>query len=170
LSELIEEYSLIQQIQVLAVKYPASIAIPTIFKNVLKNQHLVEKDSDAFQLLITLWETYKSEEQKQIVERIRSELFDLILEVKPQNDEILHWYIWEYLGYKIPRKRICKDHGPRCGSRAPFEYIADVFFERVEDVICFANRTGGKTLNTAILNHLDMTFKDDCEIASAGAT
>ena len=45
-----------------------------------------------------------------------------------------------------------------------------MFFYCVRNSIAFANRTGGKTNNVAILNHLDMAFKDDCEIASAGST
>jgi len=101
---------------------------------------------------------------------LKDELFDILLKEKPQNDEILWFYIKEWLGFKIPRKKICEDHGPGCGSVAPFQYISDMFFDRAEDVIVFANRTGGKTLNTAVLNQLDMTFKEDCEIASAGST
>lgn len=80
-----------------------------------------------------------------------------------KNDEILHFYIRYYLGFYIPRKRFCRDHV------GPFKFISDMFFEKVRSAIAFANRTGGKTQDTAILNHLDMMFKPDCEIASAGA-
>ncbi|GAG86811.1 unnamed protein product, partial [marine sediment metagenome] len=44
-----------------------------------------------------------------------------------------------------------------------------MFFEMTRNSIVFANRTGGKTINVAILNHLDMMFKPGCDICSAGA-
>jgi hypothetical protein len=120
-------------------------------------------------MVIRVWEKFKLEYREEAA-KLRLELFDIMVEVKPQNDEVLHWYIWEWLGFKIPRVKICDDHGPNCGSVAPFDYVSDMFFDRAEDVIVFANRTGGKTLNTAVLNQLDMAFKQDCEIASAGST
>jgi len=102
-------------------------------------------------------------------------LFKCLQQHKIQNREVLWWYIMEFLGFRIQREPICKlynpeyekfDH-PHC---APFDYVADMFFEEIRNSIAFANRTGGKTVNTAILNHLDMAFKDSCEVASAGAT
>ena len=82
-----------------------------------------------------------------------------------RHPEILHLYISLFLGYDIPRKSFCR----KAGHVAPFTLISDMYFERVRNAIAFANRTGGKTLNTAILNHLDMMFKGGCEIVSAGA-
>lgn len=90
------------------------------------------------------------------------------------DEEVLHWYLREFLGYNIPRTPVCTLHNPdkdkfdfqHC---APFDFIRDMFYERVRDSIVFANRTGGKTTNVAILNHLDMAFKRSCEVASAGA-
>lgn len=64
---------------------------------------------------------------------------------------------------RLPKKPITFGH------TAPFFFVADLFFERVKNAIGFANRNGGKTLNVAILNHLDSTFKKACEVASAGA-
>ena len=92
-----------------------------------------------------------------------------------KNDEILWWYIWEFLGFKIPREDTCRKHNPDYESfdfphTAPFKYVSDMFFERVRSSIAFANRTGGKTLDVAVLNHLDMKFKAGCEVASAGST
>uniref|UniRef100_A0A6M3JME2 Putative terminase n=1 Tax=viral metagenome TaxID=1070528 RepID=A0A6M3JME2_9ZZZZ len=78
--------------------------------------------------------------------------------------DVLHFYIKEFLWIDIPRKNVCNAH------RAPFSFISEMFFEEVRNAIAFANRTGGKTTNTAILNHLDMAFKPGCEIASAGST
>jgi len=91
-----------------------------------------------------------------------------------KDEEVLHWYIWEFLGFNIPRIHVCKLYNPNYGDLdyphcAPFDYVRDMFFELVRNSIAFANRTGGKTRCVAILNHLDMAFKDGCEVASAGA-
>jgi len=91
-----------------------------------------------------------------------------------KDKDILWWYIKEFLGFTVPRECTCQLHNPEFNSldfphKAPFDYVADMFFENVRNSIAFANRTGGKTTNVAILNHLDMLFKNGCEVASAGA-
>jgi len=101
-------------------------------------------------------------------------LFPVLLKHGIKDEEVLHWYIWEFLGFDIPRVCTCKLYNPDFDKLdyphcAPFDYVRDMFFEHVRNSIAFANRTGGKTTNVAILNHLDMTFKEDCEVASAGA-
>lgn len=102
-------------------------------------------------------------------------LFDSLKEFGIQDDEVLWWYIFEFLGFRVPREPVCKLYNKDYDSfdfphKAPFDYVSDMFFERVRNSIAFANRTGGKTSNVAILNHLDMAFKDECEVASAGST
>jgi len=82
-----------------------------------------------------------------------------------QDDDELHAFISEGLGYTIPREPFCKDEG-HC---APFDFIADLFFERVETAIGFANRTGGKTLNVSIVNFCNSIFKPGCTSTSCGA-
>lgn len=89
---------------------------------------------------------------------------DSFMSVGINHPDILHFYIRAFLGFYIPRRRICSDHV------APFSFISDMFFEQVRNSIAFANRNGGKTLDIAILNHLDMAFKSHCEICSAGST
>lgn len=91
-------------------------------------------------------------------------IFNTLVEHGVNHPDILHFYIKCFLGFDIPRRRFCREH------TSPFKLICDLFFEQVRNAIAFANRTGGKTLATAILNHLDMTFKPGCEIASCGAT
>jgi len=81
----------------------------------------------------------------------------------PSTDDELHEFIQIAYNANIPRKAI------EPGHRAPFEFIADLFFERTRNALAFANRSGGKTFGVAILNHLDLLFKSGCEIASAGA-
>lgn len=81
----------------------------------------------------------------------------------PADDDELHEFIRLSIKVTVPRVVITPGH------RAPFEFIADMFFERVDNTLVFANRNGGKTYAIAILNLLDMLFKPGCEIASAGA-
>jgi hypothetical protein len=102
-------------------------------------------------------------------------LFEVLQRHGIRNEEVLWWYIWEFLGFNIPRTPTCKLYNPEYDKFdfphvAPFDYIRDMFFELVRNSIAFANRTGGKTQDVAILNHLDMAFKDECEVASAGST
>jgi len=99
------------------------------------------------------------------IENYRKELLDVYLENGIHEDECLHFYIRCFLGWTIPREARCK----KAGHCAPFKFISDLFFERVRSAIVMANRTGGKTLSLAILNHLNMAFKTGCEVASAGA-
>ena len=81
----------------------------------------------------------------------------------PRTDDDLHEYIRAYLGFHVPRRAVCRNH------TAPFSFIADVFFERVCNVLVFASRSGGKTQNIAILDHLNAIHKPLYEIASVGA-
>ena len=81
----------------------------------------------------------------------------------PSTDDELWEFIRVFFHTKIPRKAVSPHH------KAPFDFVSDLFFERTKNALGFANRTGGKTWNVAILNFLDLLFKRDCEIASAGA-
>lgn len=82
---------------------------------------------------------------------------------KSQDPELLYNFIYNILGFRIPRKKVCPDH---C---APFDFIVDSFFDRVSKCLVVANRNGGKTQNFAIINALDAICKKGCEIASVGA-
>jgi len=73
----------------------------------------------------------------------------------PEDDDDLHEYIHAYLGVGVPTAGVCEDHV------APFSFISDVFFERQNYVLGWANRTGGKTLNAGILHHLNIFLKQD---------
>ncbi len=76
----------------------------------------------------------------------------------PTTDELLWQHIHHFMGYDIPRHRIktrrkCHGHCP------PFSYVSDAYFERVGDTLVWACRTGGKTLNAAILSVLEHAHK-----------
>jgi hypothetical protein len=81
----------------------------------------------------------------------------------PKTDDELWEFVRLAYGIKMPKKVVTRGH------KTPNDFVCDLFFERVKNALGFANRTGGKTFSVAILNHLDMTFKRNCEIASAGA-
>lgn len=81
------------------------------------------------------------------------------------NDDDLWNFIWLVYGYKIPRKSFCPEHD------APFEFIADAFFGRcnLAAAVVFANRGGGKTLDTALLENAGMILRDKLEIYHYGS-
>lgn len=111
------------------------------------------------------------EVQADIQDQARNDIIDYYLEIDsdgnflhpPVTDDELWEFIDVAYSVKIPRKVVTEGH------RAPFEFVADLFFERTKNALAFANRNGGKTKDVSILNHLDMLFKKKCEIASAGA-
>lgn len=82
----------------------------------------------------------------------------------PSNNEELDEFTWLAYGIWFPKKVITPGH------KAPFEFFTDLFFERVKNALAFGNRASGKTFLISILNHLDMVFKSNCEISSAGST
>jgi len=82
---------------------------------------------------------------------------------KDQDKDGLWEYINDNFGIAIPRKAICEDHN------APFDFVADVFFQKVQNAIALANRTGGKTTDFAILDVLNSYYWPECETATAGA-
>jgi hypothetical protein len=81
----------------------------------------------------------------------------------PSNDDELDSFIKAAYGITLPKKVITPGH------KTPFQFVSDLFFERVKNALGFASRSAGKTYAVALLNHLDMLFKPGCEIASAGA-
>jgi len=79
-----------------------------------------------------------------------------------KDKEELHDFITIILGSHVPRLSVCPEHD------APFDFLADLFFEDVLNALVLANRNGGKTWNFAIKNALDAVFKG-VEIANIGA-
>ena len=73
-------------------------------------------------------------------------------------------FIESFWGLKVPRAKVCPDHTP------PAEYVTAAFFEEVQDCICWANRSGGKTFNGAMVTWLDSVFKAGCETKILGGS
>ena len=82
----------------------------------------------------------------------------------PQTDDELHAWVKINIGVDIPRVAVCEDH---C---APFDLLADLYFERVHSALAMANRGGSKTFIIAVLHFLNSTYKPGCESLSFGAT
>lgn len=80
-----------------------------------------------------------------------------------KDKELLWAFIKDFFGLKIPRKAVCEDHD------APFDFVADIFFNSVRDAVAVANRTGGKTTDFAIVDALNWYHWPNCEIATVGA-
>ena len=82
----------------------------------------------------------------------------------PLNDDELHLWIKSELGVDIPRESVCEGH------QAPFQFVADFFFERENSGIVVANRGGSKTYGVAILHYINGKFKAGIEGFTFGAT
>lgn len=113
--------------------------------------------------MLSLLETL-SDEQLEEMFKAQEELERRLAEFGPQDDDELHAWIKAELGIDIPRDSICDGHDP------PFDFIADLYFERVDAVLAMANRGGGKTLLVAILHWVNSLFKAGCESCTFGAT
>lgn len=81
----------------------------------------------------------------------------------PQTDDELHAWIKDNLRMDIPRVPVCPGH------QTPFQFISDIYFERVGAAIAMANRGGSKTMSAAIIHLLNSLFKPTCESISVGA-
>ena len=81
----------------------------------------------------------------------------------PQTDDQLHKWILDNLGLNIPRVAVCDGH------QSPFDFVADIFFERVDSAIAVASRDGGKTMASALIHLLNSLFKPGCESITVGA-
>jgi len=81
----------------------------------------------------------------------------------PKNPKTLHAVIRNGLGFNVPRKAVCPGHN------APFDFIADSFFETANNCLVIGPRTGGKTLDYAILEFLESVYKPGCDSCHLGA-
>lgn len=98
------------------------------------------------------------------------ELYEMEMELEarlsvegPQTDDELHAWIKQELGIDIPRVAVCEGHD------APFDFVADAFFERVNAILVMGARSSGKTFLVAILHWCNSKFKSGCESCTFGA-
>ena len=81
----------------------------------------------------------------------------------PQTDDELHQAIIEDTGYDIPRVAVCEDH---C---APFQPIADGYFNRHSQILVMKSREAGGTLNVSILQYVKSKYVAGHEGVQFGA-
>ncbi len=93
---------------------------------------------------------------------VRATVFVDFLREGPKDDDELYFFVDEYLHLRIPRKSVCHNHTNH------FQFLSDLYFERVLSAFGFGSRASGKTNTLAVLNFLDVLFKG-VEVCSAGA-
>lgn len=84
-------------------------------------------------------------------------------ELGPQTDDELWQWIKDNLNLEIPRVSVCDDHD------APFQVMADIYFERLDGALIMANRSGAKTMLSALIHLLNILFKPGVVSFSVGA-
>lgn len=93
----------------------------------------------------------------------QQELEKRLNETGPQDDEELHEWIKYELGIDVPRVAVCENH------QAPFTFLADLYFDRIDAALAVANRGGAKTFLVAVLHWLNARFKPGIESCTFGA-
>lgn len=96
--------------------------------------------------------------------RIAAEARKRTDEYVPQDDDELWEFVRRETGYAIPRTAVVP------GNRAPFELLADLFFERgLKDKLVIGNRGSGKTLTLAVFHSVSLRLKPKFTSATVGA-
>lgn len=80
-----------------------------------------------------------------------------------KDKELLQALVKDLLGVEIPSEACCATH------QSPLDFVAETFFEEYQLITTMANRSGGKTMDFAILDTLNSFYHDDCETATVGA-
>lgn len=83
--------------------------------------------------------------------------------VAPQTDDELWEWVRRETGFEIPRIAVCEDHS------APFDFIADGYFERESALFQVGSREMGKTLGVSILHYANSELKPGTESITFGA-
>jgi hypothetical protein len=115
-------------------------------------------EEELSQLLATL-----STEELRKLAIANSTLLKSSQELGPQTDDELWDWIKKNLGLEIPRIAVCEDHD------APFQVLADIYFERLDGALIMANRSGAKTMLSALIHLLNILFKPGVVSFSVGA-
>ena len=83
----------------------------------------------------------------------RRDLIKTYMQYGFEDEDDLDFYIKTFIGITIPKHKFCAEHN------APFQFIADVVFERIFFALAFGSRGSGKTLDFALINHLKALFR-----------
>lgn len=83
--------------------------------------------------------------------------------MKRKDRDGLHLFIKEVFGIHIPNVAIVPGHS------SPFDFIADHLFDEFTSALVLANRSGGKTMDFAILDALSVFLHENIEVATVAA-
>jgi hypothetical protein len=98
-------------------------------------------------------------------QRTRRRLFAYFVDNGFADDDELAFFLDEFLGLAYPRVAACPNHV------APFQILADLYFDRVRAMLIFASCASGKTLTFAVMNLLDGSFRlEGIDITNAAAS
>lgn len=98
-------------------------------------------------------------------DKMKKDLISTYLRSGFDDDDDLYFYVEHVLGYTIPRHKFCPEHV------APWTFVSDMYWEKVFFAFAFGSRGSGKTMQMALLNHLDMLYKQaGVEVCVAAAT
>jgi len=84
--------------------------------------------------------------------------------LKPTNEVELWNYIKLFAGLELPRHAVMPN-----AITSPFEFISDVYFQRVRDALLFAGRDSGKTTDVSLISWLAAKFNSGIEVGLVGA-
>ena len=82
---------------------------------------------------------------------------------RPKNDDELHAWIVKECGFNIPRVAVCIDH------QAPFDFVADAYFEREDALFQVGSRELGKTLGVSVVHYVNAETRPGCTSCTFGA-
>lgn len=80
--------------------------------------------------------------------------------VRRKDRDGLHIFIKDVFGLHVPNVAIVPGHS------SPFDFIADHLFDQFSSALVLANRSGGKTMDFAILDALSVFLHEDIEVAT----
>jgi hypothetical protein len=83
--------------------------------------------------------------------------------VRRKDKEGLHVFIKAVFGTHVPNVVIVPGHD------SPFDFVADFMFDVFTSALVLANRSGGKTMDFAILDALSVFLHDDIEVDTVAA-
>ena len=81
----------------------------------------------------------------------------------PKTDDELHAWIVRETGFNIPRVAVCVDH------QAPFDFVADAYFEREDALFQVGSRELGKTLGVSVVHYANAETRPGCTSCTFGA-
>lgn len=94
-----------------------------------------------------------SDEQLETLLNLNTQYEEDWAKTGPKDNKQLHEWIKANLNVNVPQTSVCENHV------APFDFLADLYFHRVNAALGVGPRGGGKTFMIAVLHWLNARFK-----------